>query len=162
MNNQQRQFVAQAAAAAKQSVHVFPEMAACEAALESNYGKSGLATADNNLFGMKQHMHPIYGTHVLPTKEFENGQWITINASWIHYPSWSTCFFDRMRTLNRLAPAKGFEHYAAAIAAKDPETFVREVSAKWSTDPNRADKVIAIYREYTTGDQPAVTTASAT
>jgi flagellum-specific peptidoglycan hydrolase FlgJ len=146
MNNQQRDFIAKAAAAAKEGGHVFPDMAACEAALESAYGNSGLAVKDNNLFGMKQHLHPTYGTHVLPTKEFENGHWITINASWVHYPAWSDCFVDRMRTLNRLAPAKGFEHYAAALAAQDPETYVREISAKWSTDPLRAEKVITIYR----------------
>ena len=156
MTNQQLDFLAKASAAAKQSGHIFPNVAACEAALESAYGRSGLAISDNNLFGMKQHRHPIYGTHVLPTKEFvgkdkdtQDGVcdgWIVVQANWVHYPGWSTCFFDRMATLTRLAPAKGFEHYAAALAAKDPETYAREVSAKWSTDPKRADKVLEIYR----------------
>jgi flagellum-specific peptidoglycan hydrolase FlgJ len=97
---------------------------------------------------MKQHQHPIYGTHNLPTKEFENGQWITVVAHWVNYPSWPACFEDRMRTLTRLAPQAGFEHYAAALAAKDAEGYVREVSAKWSTDPKRAAKVIAIFHAY--------------
>lgn len=143
--DEQREFLAKATAAATASGHVFPEMAACEAALESGFGRSGLATVDNNLFGMKQHQHPIYGTHALPTKEFEKGEWITVTANWVRYPDWSACFADRMATLKRLAPAKGFEHYAAALAAKDAESYVREVSAKWSTDPHRADKVIAIH-----------------
>ena len=153
MTDQQLEFLVKAAACAKQGGHLFPEMAACEAALESGYGRSGLATEDNNLFGMKQHQHAIYGTHVLPTKEFENGEWITTQAKWVHYPGWATCFFDRMVTVHRLSPEKGFEHYAAALAAKDPETYVRQISAKWSTDPERAEKVIAIYREW---QKPAI------
>jgi hypothetical protein len=31
--------------------------------------------------------------------------------------------------------------------ATDQFTYVLDVSATWSTDPNRADKVIAIYHE---------------
>lgn len=148
LTDQQKEFLDKAALAAKSAGHIFPEMAACEAALESGFGKSGLATVDNNLFGMKQHLHPIYGTANLPTKEFENGEWVTVVAHWINYPGWPQCFDDRMSTLKRLAPAKGFEHYANALAAKDAETYVKEVSAKWSTDPHRADKVLAIWKEY--------------
>lgn len=143
MTQEQKSFLRAAANAAGKAGHIFPEMAACEAALESAYGKSVLATQDKNLFGMKQHKHPIYGTHVLPTKEFLQGEWITVNSSWISYPDWAACFTDRMATLNRLANA--FPHYAAALAAKDGETYVREVSQTWSTDPKRADKVLAIY-----------------
>ena len=145
MTEQQREFLVKAAAAAKQAGHVFPEMAACEAALESGFGKSGLATEDNNLFGMKQHKHPIYGTHVLPTKEFENGEWEQVQASWIHYPGWPDCFTDRMATLQRLANA--YPHYSAALNAKDRDSYIEEVSKTWSTDPQRAAKVKAIYDE---------------
>jgi len=150
VTDQQKEFLDRATLAARSAGHIFPEAAACEAALESAWGKSGLATVDNNLFGMKQHQHPIYSTANLPTKEFENGEWITVVAHWINYPGWPQCFADRMATLKRLAPAQGFEHYAAALAAPDAETYVREVSAKWSTDPNRAEKVLAIYNAYVT------------
>jgi flagellum-specific peptidoglycan hydrolase FlgJ len=133
---------------AEQAGHIFPTAAACEAALESAYGTSGLAKADNNLFGMKQHQHPIYGTHVLPTKEFEGGQWIVVNADWISYPSTKECFQDRMTTLQRLSSFKGFEHYKAALNAADSEAYLTEVSLKWSTDTARGAKVIAILRAY--------------
>lgn len=146
MTDEKLFFLDKAAAAAEQAKHLFPKIAACEAALESAWGKSGLAIQDNNLFGMKQHRHPVYGTQALPTKEFENGEWIQTSALWIHYPGWSTCFFDRMFTLLRLASV--YPHYEAAVNARDPETFVREVSQTWSTDPARAEKVLAIYRPY--------------
>jgi flagellum-specific peptidoglycan hydrolase FlgJ len=145
MDVHKQQFLTKAKQQAEAAAHIFPSMAACEAALESGYGVSGLAIADNNLFGMKQHQHPIYGTHVLPTKEFVNKEWIVVNANWIHYPDMAACFTDRMNTLRRLSTA--YPHYAAALAAPDAVAFVTEVSRTWSTDPNRAAKVIAIYRD---------------
>lgn len=118
-------------------------MAACEAALESGYGASGLATQANNLFGTKQHVHPIFGTLSLPTREFLHSQWVTVGAFWVKYPDRATCFADRMNTLRSLSHA--YPHYAAALAATDPITYITEVSKTWSTDPQRAAKVIAIY-----------------
>lgn len=143
MNPDQKQFLLLAAAAARKAGHIFPEMASCEAALESTYGKSVLAIQDNNLFGMKQHRHAIYGTHTLPTREFENGEWVERTADWVSYPDWATCFSDRMSTLSRLAPY--LAHYRAALSAEDPETYVAEVSKTWSTDPDRGKKVQAIF-----------------
>jgi len=160
MTDAQKQFLDRASAAAQQATHPFPRMAASEAALESGYGLSGLASEDCNLFGMKQHLHPEFATVSLPTKEFEKGEWVEVTADWVKYPDWASCFFDRMNTLERLSrvtiPGKtdlAYPHYAAALRAQDAETYVREVSQSWSTDPTRADKCIAIYREYlgTTG-----------
>lgn len=133
MTSQQKAFLLDATAAARKAGHIFPEMAACEAALESTFGRSLLATQDNNLFGMKQHFHPIFGTHVLPTREFVNGEWVTINSSWVSYPDWAACFADRMATLNRLSSF--LYHYAAALKATDPAEYVTQVSESWSTDP---------------------------
>lgn len=151
MEAYKKQFLDKAANAAYDAHHPFNVMAACEAGLESGFGTSGLAIKDNNLFGMKQHSHPVYGTHNLPTKEFLNGQWVTVMAAWVSYPGWRECFEDRMATLQRLAPQPGFEHYRDALNATDAITYVKCVSAKWSTDPHRADKVIAIYNEYMGG-----------
>ncbi len=134
------------AAQASAAGHVFAQMAACEAALESNYGQSGLARQANNLFGMKAHAHPIFGTLSLPTREYLNNQWVTVNAEWVSYPTVEDCFADRMATLVRLQDV--YPHYGMALAAPDEMTYIREVSLTWSTDPNRAEKCIAIYREY--------------
>jgi flagellum-specific peptidoglycan hydrolase FlgJ len=141
-------FLQKCAAAAGAGGHVWPDFAACEAALESNYGRSTLAAQDNNLFGMKQHKHPVFGTVALPTGEFLNGQWVRVTADFVKYPGWAECLGDRMSTLRRLAPVKGFEHYAAALSALTGGDFVREVSKSWSTDPNRAQKVIDIYSRW--------------
>lgn len=146
MNDSQKEFIAKAAAEAERCQHPFPLMAACEAALESNYGKSQLAIDGNNLFGMKEHRHNVYGVLKLPTREFEGGKWIQTEADWVKYPDLSACFADRLATLRRLSSV--YSRYAAALAAKDPKAFVTEVSKTWSTDPERAAKVISIYDAY--------------
>lgn len=146
MNSFQLTFLVDAANQAALAAHPFPEMAACEAALESNYGNSTLAREANNLFGMKQHAHPIYGTLNLPTREFENGEWIQTTSQWVNYPDPTFCFADRLATLQRLSNA--FPHYKAALDATDPTTYITEVSKTWSTDPQRAKKVLSIYQEY--------------
>jgi flagellum-specific peptidoglycan hydrolase FlgJ len=143
---QKKNFLDSTSQAAQDAGHCFPTMAACEAALESGYGTSRLAIADHNLFGMKQHQHPVFGTHSLPTKEFLKGDWVTVSADWVSYPADVDCFHDRMLTLVRLS--KAYPHYAAAIQATDAAVYVTEVSKTWSTDPERANKVIAIHNAY--------------
>jgi flagellum-specific peptidoglycan hydrolase FlgJ len=156
MNDPQRQFLDRATAEAVKANHPFPQMAACEAALESSWGHSQLAREDCNLFGMKQHSHPIYGTMTLMTREWQgsalDGRWIEIKAQWVKYPDWRACFADRLATLERLSNA--YPHYAAALRATDARTFVEEVSKTWSTDPNRALKVLGVYEEYIAAAPP--------
>lgn len=142
----QKDFLDRVSRAAEQAGHIFPTMAACEAALESGFGTSGLAVADHNLFGMKQHTHPVYGTHVLPTREYIGGEWKQVDAAWVSYPDETACFIDRMATLHRLSSV--YPHYAAALAATDCYVYVKEVSTTWSTDPERANKVIAYHDAY--------------
>lgn len=149
MNDLQYSFLASATAEAIKANHPFAMMAASEAALESNWGNSELARVAFNLFGMKQHSHPNpgFGTLNLPTREFENGEWIVVpGADWVKYPDWRACFCDRLATLERLSNI--YPHYKAALDAKDPITYVTEVSQTWSTDPQRAAKVISIYQDY--------------
>jgi flagellum-specific peptidoglycan hydrolase FlgJ len=161
MTPSQREWILTTAAAAAEAKHIFPRMAACEAALESGFGSSALARQANNLFGMKQHQHPAYGTVMLPTREFFDGEWTVETDAFVKYGTLEECFEDRMETLARLAPH--YPHYAAAIAAADDETYVTEVSKSWSSDPAKASKVIAIFDEVflKTNNSEAVQDASA-
>lgn len=155
MNSNQRAFLQRATAEAIKASHPFASMTACEAALESNYGLSQLACDANNLFGMKQHKHPVFLTMNLPTREVINGEWRVIpGVDWVKYPDWRACFADRLVTLERLSSV--YPHYAAALAAPDAGEYIVEVSRTWSTDPARADKVLSIYREFCGGIQPGV------
>jgi flagellum-specific peptidoglycan hydrolase FlgJ len=146
MNAQHLAWLENIIAQAKAAEHVWPEMAACEAALESGWGNSALAREAKNLFGLKQSSHPLYGTVMMPTREFINNQWTVVPAAWVQYDTETACFDDRMNTLRRLKNA--YPHYAAALEATDPLTYIVEVSKSWSTDPQRAYKCQSIYADY--------------
>src|SRR6266571_2020086 len=155
MDAEHVEIIKQWAAQAKDAGHPFPEAAACEAALESAYGKSYLAVQGLNLLGMKQHKQPLFETLTLPTREatgkkdlLGNPVFETIQAPFIKYPSLKDCFADRLATLERLAPEPGFTRYKIALNATTPEGFVTNVSLKWSTDPNRGAKVLAILKQF--------------
>ena len=71
---------------------VLPSVSAAQAILESGWGQSLLATKGNNLFGIK-------GTYngqsvTMPTQEYYNGQWVTVNAQFRKYPSWNESIED--------------------------------------------------------------------
>ncbi len=142
----QEEFLTRAFAAAQAASHIYPGFAACEAALESAWGHSRLALEANNLFGQKQ-SHPPTGDSVsLPTKEFLHGAWVTVSATWTSFPNWQSCFAARMMLLQRLA--KAYPAYAAALEAATGSDFVTLVSSKWSTDPARAAKVLAVWEAH--------------
>ena len=140
-------FLTQAKQAAMNIGVSWPGYWAAEAALESNYGQSQLAERADNLFGMKAHAHTApEDTLELPTHEWVDGQMVPTVAHWMKYEDWEDCLRDRMATLVRLSST--YPHYAAALNASDGPTFINEVSKTWSTDPERAEKVLAIYNEY--------------
>jgi len=142
----QLEWLVAAAESAKAAGHIFPEMAACEAAVESSWGTSVLARSDHNLFGCKQHEHPVYGTVHIPTREFVDQRWITVDAAWVEYPDDAASFADRMKTLRALTTT--YPHYLRALIADTPEEYVTEVSQSWSTDPHRAATCISIYHAH--------------
>lgn len=146
LTTEQQQFLESAARAAKAAGHIWPGMAACEAADESAWGTSDLARKDFNLFGQKQQNHPVYGTVEIPTREFLNHRWVVENAEWVVFPTLEACFSSRMDTLRRLMTT--YPHYGMALAAAMPEVYVTEVSLSWSTNPKRATDCIAIYHAH--------------
>jgi flagellum-specific peptidoglycan hydrolase FlgJ len=156
----QDSFLREAAAAARAAGHIFPEYAACEAALESNWGQSRLAREANNLFGQKasvQEQGPGEqgtGTLTLPTQEFLHGHWVTVIAHWARFADQIACFRARMELLRRLE--HGYPAYARALVAGTGEAFVQAVSRAWSTDPERAAKVLAIHRQHSASFLPLV------
>lgn len=150
MTTEQLNFIVNTYSAARKSGHIWPLFAACEATLESWLGKenkpSQLALEGNNLFGMKQHSHKVFGDLVLPTHEVLDGKWIATTADFVKYPDVQSCFADRMSTLERLAVI--YPHYKEALCAINGYDFVLEVSKTWSTDPRRGEHVLAIYDDF--------------
>lgn len=136
-------FFAKAVEAAAKAGHIFPDYAACEAALETGWGESRLAREANNLFGQKQGFTTGEAECIdIPTTEFINGEWCTMPARWPKFPSWEDSFRARMHLLKMRTA------YASALAAPTGEEFVRRVSMVWATDPERSAKVLSIYRHH--------------
>lgn len=71
---------------------VLPSVTAAQAILESGWGRSQLATAGNNLFGIKGSYQgqSIY----FPTQEWNGSQYITIQDAFRKYPNWSASVED--------------------------------------------------------------------
>jgi Mannosyl-glycoprotein endo-beta-N-acetylglucosaminidase len=143
---------------ARQSEHIFPDVAACEVMEETKWGTSRLYVEHNNCFGQKQEKVPVFETVHLPTFEYVHGVKVPSFSAFISFRSKTASYTHRMETLERLR--KTFSGYDKALNATDPETFVREVSKDWSTDPKRADNVLSIYHNHRAllkGESPMAT-----
>jgi flagellum-specific peptidoglycan hydrolase FlgJ len=140
------------------SQHIWPEMAACEAALESGWLTSELARDYNNLFGQKQSATPEFHTVKLPTQEYigpkpataedkaKKENWVRICPSFVWFPTKTAAFTERMSLLERLQTV--YPEYKEALHAATPEDYISSVSKRWSTDPDRAKKVLQIYQSH--------------
>lgn len=142
-------FLRKAVQSAQMAGHIWPEYAACEAALESAWGTSHLATECNNLFGQKSgHTSTEYPQKSMPTHEWQNGKLVPAQANWPEFPDWETSFRERMNVLREARATDESLIYAEALAATSGEFFVLAVSKHWATDPMRGEKVLEIYKAH--------------
>lgn len=112
-----------------------------QAILESADGNSTLAIQANNLFGMKG--KGTAGSVRLPTKEFRNGEWITIQADFRKYHNWGESIKDHSDLF--LNGVSWNRNLYRGVIGTDGITASREVAkAGYATDPNYADKLIMI------------------
>lgn len=111
-----------------------------QSALESSWGRSMLTQTANNLFGIKADSSWHGLTVDMPTKEFENGDWITVDAKWRAYANWHDSIIDHAAFL------QNNPRYAPALAVKsEPEQFcVQLQKCGYATDPHYADLLISI------------------
>ncbi len=115
-----------------------------QAALESGWGKSGLTMQAKNLFGIKALGNWSGPTVTMPTQEYENGQWVTVNSAFRAYPSWQASLDDH---------AKFFfvnSRYVPALAIRaDSNEWAKEIQAcGYATDPTYADTLIEIASQF--------------
>ncbi|MEA4884248.1 MAG: glucosaminidase domain-containing protein [Clostridia bacterium] len=119
-----------------------------QAALESNWGSSGLCARANNLFGIKAGKCWSGQTLELPTREWSKAKgWYDTVAKWRVYPSWNECIVDYSRLLSRLS----WYHDALSVT-HDPSRFLSAILPSdgepgWATDPKYAQKIWNVVRE---------------
>lgn len=116
-----------------------------QAILESADGNSTLAQQANNLFGMKG-KGPA-GSIRLATKEYRNGEWITVQADFRKYNSWAESVADHSNLfINGVSWNRNL--YRGVIGV-DGITAAREVAkAGYATDPDYANKLINLITDH--------------
>ena len=132
-----------AVAARANGAPINPTIAAAQAALESNWGRSQLA-AHNNLKGVKAGRSWSGQTVELPTREFISGQWISTTATWRVYDSWEHAFADYGELIRRVYPQ-------SAAVQDDARAFLEGLVSgrlKYATDPGYVAKVWAIVQQF--------------
>lgn len=117
-------------------------VALAQAALESGFGRSLLAKQAKNLFGVKAGKSWKGETISLPTTEYIQGKPVRVVARWRKYPSYRDSFMDLARVYyNGL--------YDEALPyRRDPKEFIRRAGKVYATDPDYANKVIALIEKY--------------
>jgi flagellum-specific peptidoglycan hydrolase FlgJ len=138
------EFLEQATAAARgaSAVSGFPAgIAVAQAALESAWGESELARIANNYFGIKAHGER--ESIALPTMEVVAGVAERVTANFARYASMAECFADRDALLGR---AGCYAEARAVVQA--PEEFARALARRWATDPEYAEKLLAVYHAH--------------
>lgn len=124
-----------------------------QAALESNFGKSELASKHNNLFGIKGSYKGQFVEYET-TEQDANGNFFTVVDRFRSYPSWEDCFDDYAHIIESLP-----WYSDAADASNSPTDFLRGIlvlrdesgnviEPGWATDLSYYDKVWSIIGQY--------------
>lgn len=122
-------------AAANKAGAAFPELVAAQWALESAWGKK--LSGQHNYFGLKG------GGTSTETREFVNGDWITITDDFLNFPDVSTCvqyLVDRWY--------KNFKSYTGINFQPTRNAAAKAlVQQGYATDPSYSEKLIALMDE---------------
>lgn len=144
MTNAQKEFVEKIASYSRElwdEYKVLPSLTIAQAILESNWGNSGLTLVSNNLFGIKGYYN---GDGVIySTKEFVNGSYITVNATFKRYPSLRESILDHASLFKRLG------RYSNILGDTDYRSVCKKVQQDgYATAPTYANSLIKIIEQY--------------
>ena len=123
---------------------ILPSITAAQAILESGWGSSELAKApNNNLFGIKD-SEDWHGEIVtVPTQEYLNGDYITVNAAFRKYASWNDSVVDHAKFFTSTEWRK--DNYRKVVNEKDYRIAAQELkNAGYATDPSYPGKLIRL------------------
>jgi flagellum-specific peptidoglycan hydrolase FlgJ len=133
--------IAPGAIAAQQRFGVPAAVTIAQAIDESSWGNSQLAAHDYNLFGIKGGGPA--GSVTLPTQEYENGQWVTVQAQFRAYHNISESISDHAELLATSS------YYQRAMADRAmPDAFAHDLTGVYATDPEYGTNLISLMRLY--------------
>ncbi|MFS7261162.1 glycoside hydrolase family 73 protein [Carnobacterium divergens] len=128
------------AQALQQQTNLFASITIAQAILESDWGRSDLAVDSHNLFGIKGSFNDQSST--LPTDEFENGERITIEASFKKYDTIQESMVDHIDFL------KGGTYDAIKTSTDYKEAAYALQNGGYATDPQYAEKLIELIEQF--------------
>jgi len=127
---------------------ILPSITAAQAILESGWGSSELAKVpNNNLFGIKD-SEDWHGEIVtVPTQEYLNGDYITVNAAFRKYASWNDSVVDHAKFFTSTEWRK--DNYRKVVNETDYRIAAQELkNAGYATDPSYPGKLICLIEAY--------------
>ena len=127
---------------------ILPSITAAQAILESGWGSSQLAKApNNNLFGIKDSEDWHGAIVTVPTQEYLNGDYITVNAAFRKYASWNDSVVDHAKFFTSTEWRKN--NYRKVVNETDYRVAAQELkNAGYATDPNYPGKLIRLIEAY--------------
>jgi flagellum-specific peptidoglycan hydrolase FlgJ len=133
--------IAPGAVATQQRYGVPASVTIAQAIEESAWGQSSLAARYHNLFGIKG-AGPA-GSVILPTQEYENGSWVTIDAQFAVYHNDAQSIADHAELLATSG------NYTRAMADRaHPDAFANDLTGVYATDPDYGANLIALMKLY--------------
>lgn len=118
---------------------ILASLVTAQAILESGYG---IASIDNNLFGIKASSTWKGGKKRVTTREFKNGKWITIQTYFRTYPSFLDSIHDHSILLMR-------PRYKKLINEPDYKKACHIIKeCRYATDPNYPKLLIKLIEQY--------------
>jgi flagellum-specific peptidoglycan hydrolase FlgJ len=133
--------IAPGAMAAQSRYGVPAAVTIAQAIDESGWGQSALAIRDHNLFGIKG-TGPA-GSDALPTREFENGHWVTVTAQFRVYHNVAESIADHSELL---ATGPSYQH---AMANRHvPDAFATNLTGVYATDPQYGETLKWVMDNY--------------
>ncbi|MBS4022805.1 MAG: glucosaminidase domain-containing protein [Dethiobacter sp.] len=143
LSAQRQEFIDQIAPAAMEGYNqygILPSLTISQAILESGWGKYHIS---NNLFGIKATSSWTGEVAIRTTKEYINGQWVTIEAKFRAYPSFAESIIDYIRLIGTTS------RYSGVLTASDyKEAAMRVWLAGYATDPQYPQKLVSIIESY--------------
>ncbi|MBM7544600.1 flagellum-specific peptidoglycan hydrolase FlgJ [Weissella beninensis] len=125
---------------------VLASITLAQAAHESNWNDSQLSSKYYNFYGIKASSGQ--AAIKLPTSEYIDGKWITVNARFRVYTSWQASMLDHTLLLVN-GTTENPNRYYRVLHARNYKIAAKALyQAGYATDPTYATKLIKIIEQY--------------
>ncbi|WP_421823442.1 glycoside hydrolase family 73 protein [Fructobacillus cardui] len=121
---------------------IFASISLAQAILESDWNQSSLSKDYNNLYGIKASASQ--AGVVVPTKEYEDGHWITVDQKFASYNTWQESMEAHAQLISK-GTHWNPNQYEHVLAAKNYQAAAQAlVQDGYATDPTYAAKLVAV------------------